>query len=39
MRGNIGFVVTQYHTELLDFLFELVYEKYNIIIYSIFDTI
>jgi hypothetical protein len=33
MRGNIGFVVTQYHTELLDFLFELVYEKYNIILY------
>ncbi len=33
MRGNIGFVVTQYHTELLDFLFELVHTKYNIILY------
>ena len=33
MRGNIGFVVTEYHTELLDFLFELVYTKYNIILY------
>jgi hypothetical protein len=33
MRGNIGFVLTEYHTELLDFLFELVHTKYNIILY------
>lgn len=33
MRGNIGFVLSGYHTELLDFLFELIYTKYNIILY------
>lgn len=33
MRGNIGFVLSEYHTELLDFLFELLHVKYNIILY------
>jgi hypothetical protein len=31
--GNIGFVLNDYHTELLEFLFELTYDKYNLILY------
>ena len=31
--ASIGFVLNQYHTELLEFLFELVHTKYNIILY------
>lgn len=33
MPGNIGFLLSGYHTELLDFLFELLHTKYNIILY------
>ena len=38
MKGTIGFVLDNYHTELLDFLFELLQNKYNIIIYINIDT-
>jgi hypothetical protein len=31
--GNIGFLLNDYHTELLEFLFELTYKKYNLILY------